>query len=123
MYLFDTTQLKIIRYRRKSTEDEDRQIASLPDQAIALDEVAARFHIDPSQIVADFGESRIAKLSHARPEFQRMTEMDDEPNGTEGRARMGSDLGAAYPTAGCGGREAYAIGQRDRVYPGRFGDL
>jgi DNA invertase Pin-like site-specific DNA recombinase len=75
MYLFDTTQLKIIRYRRKSTEDEDRQIASLPDQAIALDEVAARFRIDPLQIVADFGESRSAKLSHARPEFQRMTEM------------------------------------------------
>jgi site-specific DNA recombinase len=75
MYPLDLTPLKIVRYRRKSTEDEDRQVASLPDQASALDEVAARFHIQPSQIAADFGESRSAKLSHTRPEFQKMVEM------------------------------------------------
>src|SRR5215472_15462954 len=75
MYPLDTTNLKIVRYRRKSTENEDRQVASLPDQAMALDEVASRLHIHVSQIVADFGESRSAKLSHARPEFDKMITM------------------------------------------------
>src|SRR5437867_10651857 len=75
MYPLDATHFKIVRYRRKSTEDEDRQVASLADQAMALDEIAARFHIQSSQIAADFGESRSAKLSHARPEFQKMIEM------------------------------------------------
>jgi DNA invertase Pin-like site-specific DNA recombinase len=75
MYPLDPTKLKIVKYRRKSSEDEDRQVASLGDQATALDEVAARFHILPAQIVADFGESRSAKLSHTRPEFQKMVEM------------------------------------------------
>jgi DNA invertase Pin-like site-specific DNA recombinase len=75
MYPIDLTNLNIIKYRRKSSESEDRQVASLADQATALDEVAARFHLAPSQIVADLGESRSAKLSHARPEFQRMVEM------------------------------------------------
>jgi site-specific DNA recombinase len=75
MYNLDVSQLKIIRYRRKSTEDEDRQVASLPDQATALDDVAARLRIHSSQIVADFGESRSAKLSHNRPDFEKMIEM------------------------------------------------
>lgn len=72
MYPLDLTQFKIARYRRKSSEDEDRQVASLADQAVALDEVAARLHIVPSQIVADFGESHSAKFSHTRREFQKM---------------------------------------------------
>jgi site-specific DNA recombinase len=75
MYPLDPTNLRIIKYRRKSSEDEDRQVASLGDQAAALDEVAARFRIQPAQIAADFGESRSAKLSNTRPEFQRMVEM------------------------------------------------
>jgi DNA invertase Pin-like site-specific DNA recombinase len=75
MYPLDSTNLKIIKYRRKSSEDEDRQVASLGDQDMALDEVAARFHIQPSQVAADFGESRSAKLSHTRPEFQKMVAM------------------------------------------------
>jgi DNA invertase Pin-like site-specific DNA recombinase len=75
MYPIDLTNLKIVKYRRKSSEDEDRQVASLADQATSLDEVTARFHVQPSQIVADFGESRSAKLSHARAEFQKMVEM------------------------------------------------
>ncbi len=77
MYPLDTTKLKIVKYRHKSSEDEDRQVASLGDQATALDEVAARFHIQPSQIAADFGESRSAKLSHTRPAFQNMVAMID----------------------------------------------
>lgn len=75
MYPLDPTSLKIAKYRRKSSEDEDRQVASLADQATALDEVATRLHIQPSQIVADFGESRSAKLSHTRLEFQNMAAM------------------------------------------------
>jgi DNA invertase Pin-like site-specific DNA recombinase len=75
MYPLDPTHLKIVRYRRKSTEDEDRQVASLPDQAAALDEVASRFHIGPQQVAADFGESHSAKLSRTRPDFQKMVEM------------------------------------------------
>lgn len=75
MFPIDTSNLKIIRYRRKSTEDEDRQVASLGDQATALGEVVTRLRINASQIVADFGESRSAKLSHTRPEFQKMVEM------------------------------------------------
>ena len=75
MYPLDPTNLKIVKYRRKSSEDEDRQVASLADQAMALDEVAARFRIQPAQIAADFGESRSAKLSHTRPEFQEMVAM------------------------------------------------
>src|SRR5438477_894377 len=75
MYNLEVNQLKIIRYRRKSTEDEDRQVASLPDQAVALDDVAARLRIPPSKIVADFGESRSAKTSRNRPDFQKMVEM------------------------------------------------
>lgn len=74
MYPTDLTQLRIVKYRRKSTEDEDRQVASLGDQAIALDEIASRFRIASSQIVADFGESRSAKLSRTRPEFRKMLE-------------------------------------------------
>jgi DNA invertase Pin-like site-specific DNA recombinase len=75
MYPLDSTNLRIAKYRRKSSEDEDRQVASLGDQDMALDEVAARFHIQPLQIAADFGESRSAKLSHTRPEFQKMVAM------------------------------------------------
>jgi DNA invertase Pin-like site-specific DNA recombinase len=75
MYSLDITNLKVVRYRRKSSEEEDRQVASLADQATALDEVTARLRIEPSQIAADFGESRSAKLSHTRPEFQKMVEM------------------------------------------------
>lgn len=75
MYPIEVSHLKIVRYRRKSTEGEDRQVASLPDQAVALDEVVARLHIAPSQIAADFGESRSAKLSDSRPDFQSMVAM------------------------------------------------
>lgn len=75
MYPIDLSHLKIAKYRRKSSEDEDRQVASLADQAAALDEIAIRLRIQPEQIAADFGESHSAKLSHRRPEFQKMVEM------------------------------------------------
>src|SRR5215470_95653 len=75
MFPREVSHLKIARYRRKSTEDEDRQVASLPDQATALDEAAVRLRIHKSQTVADFGEARSAKRSHTRPEFQKMLDM------------------------------------------------
>jgi Resolvase, N terminal domain len=78
MYPLDFTNLKIVKHRRKSSEDEDRQVASLGDQATALDEVAARFHIRPAQIVADFGESRSAKRSQTRLEFENMVTMIEQ---------------------------------------------
>ena len=43
--------------------------------------------------------------------------------GTEGCAWMGSNPGAAHPGSGRRERQAYAIGQRDRVYPGGLGHL
>src|ERR1700737_92018 len=44
-------------------------------------------------------------------------------NRAEGRAGMGSDPGAAHPAAGRREREAYAIGQRNRVYRRGLGDV
>ncbi|HTY11495.1 MAG TPA: recombinase family protein [Bacteroidota bacterium] len=57
----DIKQLRIIRYRRKSTEGDERQIASLGDQANALDELIARLDIVNTQIHADVEESKSAK--------------------------------------------------------------
>jgi DNA invertase Pin-like site-specific DNA recombinase len=57
----DIKQLRIIRYRRKSTEGDERQIASLGDQANALDELVARLDIVSTQIHTDVEESKSAK--------------------------------------------------------------
>ncbi|MFZ1977525.1 MAG: recombinase family protein, partial [Bacteroidota bacterium] len=57
----DIRSLNLIRYRRKSTEGDERQIASLPDQAMALDELIARLGIVPSQIIEDVEEAKSAK--------------------------------------------------------------
>jgi DNA invertase Pin-like site-specific DNA recombinase len=53
--------LNIIRYRRKSTEGDEKQIASLPDQAVALDELVTRLGIAASQICEDVEEAKSAK--------------------------------------------------------------
>lgn len=58
---WDIKQLVVIRYRRKSTEGDERQIASLSDQANALDEIIARLGIERSKIFADVEESKSAK--------------------------------------------------------------
>ncbi len=57
----DIKQLTIIRYRRKSTEGDERQIASLSDQANALDEIIERLGIVNTQIYGDVEESKSAK--------------------------------------------------------------
>jgi site-specific DNA recombinase len=64
----DIRNLIIIRYRRKSTEGEEKQIASLSDQAVALDELAIRLGISASQIYNDVEEAKSAKQP-GRPGF------------------------------------------------------
>src|SRR5438128_1304823 len=61
MYTSDVKNLQIVRYRRKSTEGEDRQIASLADQDIELDGLNTNLGISPSQIVDNIAESKSAK--------------------------------------------------------------
>lgn len=58
---WDIKQLTIIRYRRKSTEGDERQIASLSDQANALDEIITHLGIESSRVYADVEESKSAK--------------------------------------------------------------
>ena len=53
--------MTFIRYRRKSTEGDERQIASLTDQATALDELEARLSLSTTQIADDVEESKSAK--------------------------------------------------------------
>ncbi len=54
--------LVIIRYRRKSTEGDERQIASLADQASALNDIERHLNITETQILDDVEESKSAKL-------------------------------------------------------------
>lgn len=64
----DLKKLTIIIYRRKSTEGDERQIASLPDQAAALHDIISRLGIDQSQILEDVEEAKSAK-EPGRPLF------------------------------------------------------
>lgn len=57
----DLRQLTIIQYRRKSTEGDERQIASLPDQAVALRDLSDRLGIESCQIFEDVEEAKSAK--------------------------------------------------------------
>jgi DNA invertase Pin-like site-specific DNA recombinase len=58
----DIRSLNFIRYRRKSTEGDEKQIASLPDQAVALDELVERLGIESSQVFEDVDEAKSAKM-------------------------------------------------------------
>lgn len=53
--------LQIVRYRRKSSEAEDRQVASLPDQESELLLMEAKIGFTKEQIVDDIEEARSAK--------------------------------------------------------------
>ncbi|HUI28837.1 MAG TPA: recombinase family protein [Candidatus Acidoferrales bacterium] len=53
--------LIIIQYRRKSTEGDERQIASLPDQATAILSLREHLGIEPPQILDDVEEAKSAK--------------------------------------------------------------
>ncbi len=57
----DIRKLIIIQYRRKSTEGDERQIASLPDQAAAILSLREHLGIEPSQILDDVEEAKSAK--------------------------------------------------------------
>jgi len=56
-------------YGRKSSEAEDRQVASIPDQLTAFEEMKKRFKVDDDPIV--FTEARSAK-SPGRSEFNKL---------------------------------------------------
>lgn len=64
----DLRTLRFIRYRRKSTEGDERQIASLTDQATALEELVARLSLSTTQIAYDVEEAKSAKQP-GRPGF------------------------------------------------------
>src|SRR5690348_14035449 len=66
-------QLRYIIYARKSSEDEDRQVQSIPDQISYWTNRASRegFCI----IGAPLEESRSAKVAGNRPVFTQMIEM------------------------------------------------
>ncbi len=57
----DIKKLIIIQYRRKSTEGDERQIASLPDQAAAILSLREHLGVEPSQILDDVEEAKTAK--------------------------------------------------------------
>lgn len=67
------TPVKYVMYLRKSSEDEDRQAASLPAQRKELEEVIKR---DKLNVVAVFEESQSAH-SIGRPKFNEMVKMID----------------------------------------------
>ena len=75
MHIEDPSTLKLIRYKRKSTEPEDRQVASLTDQEHSLDQLAQQLKLKTSQIVEEIEESRSAKSSGTRPGFNNMLTM------------------------------------------------
>ena len=68
MHTQNIHDLSIIRYRRKSTDDEDRQVASLADQDTELDTLSAHLKITPSQHIDNVAEAKTAKVA-GRPEF------------------------------------------------------
>lgn len=62
--------MKYIRYRRKSSEQEERQALSIQSQKLELDKKFPGF-----EIVADLEESHSAFYPDNRPEFQKMLNM------------------------------------------------
>lgn len=76
----DYSSLKFIVYARKSTESEDRQAASIPDQ---LDEVHKIVKQNNYKVVKEFTESGSAHLRNNRPVFDKIVQMFErgEANG------------------------------------------
>ncbi|MCL5070824.1 MAG: recombinase family protein [Actinobacteria bacterium] len=62
-------KIRYILYARKSSESEDRQVQSIPDQVTKLKELAARLDL---QIVDIFTEARSARIPGARSIFNEM---------------------------------------------------
>ncbi len=72
--------IKYFLYVRKSTDVEDKQMASIEDQTLEMQRVAERLGLE---IVDTISESHSAKYPRARKEFNRMLERieDGEANG------------------------------------------
>ncbi len=80
MKYVDVKQLKFIMYLRKSSDSEDKQIASIPQQKKELAEIAKR---DGLNVLATVVETRSA-FSPGRPKFNN--EVIDRINRGEANA-------------------------------------
>jgi DNA invertase Pin-like site-specific DNA recombinase len=67
-------KLRYIMYLRKSSDNEDRQVQSIPDQKKELEPIVTNCNL---KIVKVFGESRTAKKP-GRPDFNQMLKMIEE---------------------------------------------
>lgn len=65
----DVTKLKYVLYARKSTDDPERQVRSIPDQIAECKAMAERHGL---RIVDILEESRSAKKADNRPVFTQM---------------------------------------------------
>ncbi len=65
----DTKKLKAVLYARKSTEDTEKQVQSIPDQIKEMEKVAADLGI---KILDVLQESKSAKAPGKRPVFKQM---------------------------------------------------
>src|SRR3989344_7979466 len=65
----DVTKLKYILYARKSTDDPQRQVRSIPDQIHDCDLLISRLNLN---VVDRITETRSAKKPNQRPEFTQM---------------------------------------------------
>lgn len=73
----DITKLKYVLYARKSTDDPQRQLRSIPDQILECKQLADRLHLN---VVAVLEETKSAKKPNRRPIFKQM--LIDLKNGT-----------------------------------------
>ena len=67
--------LKFIIYARKSTEGEDRQMASLPDQLDIAKQIVAK---NKYKVVKIFQEAASASKCNNRPKFDQMVRMIEQ---------------------------------------------
>lgn len=71
----DPTKLKFIIYARKSTEGEDRQVASLDDQLEFAEGLVKK---NGYKVVKTFREAASASKPHNRPKFDQMVKMIEQ---------------------------------------------
>lgn len=65
----DFTKLKYVLYARKSTDDPQRQLRSIPDQILECKQLADRLHLN---VVKVLEETKSAKKPNRRPIFKQM---------------------------------------------------
>src|ERR1700754_3933177 len=61
--------MKYFIYARKSTEPEDRQMSSIPDQVVEMKRLAAELNLNITDVIT---EAKSAKIPGARPAFNHM---------------------------------------------------